>query len=91
MSIRNSLLPICNTVSRMERNEFIKINFTFSEKKVFNLDEKQVIKFYAENGLIYNQQEHFRVILLNLNNPEFLKLILSHISKEHRLLFGMGK
>lgn len=51
-----------------ERTEYLKINLTPSEMKVFELEEKKLSDYFAQNGFVYNRIEHFRIYLLNFFN-----------------------
>ncbi|ADR33990.1 hypothetical protein Sulku_1327 [Sulfuricurvum kujiense DSM 16994] len=62
-----------NTLSA--RTDYLKINFTPSEKKVFTHKEKNVNNFFSANGVSYNQTEYFRVLSLNFDNPDLMALM----------------
>lgn len=67
-----------HTVSRTGDN-FLKIFLNSSELRVIEMEEKKLQALYAEHGLFYNRPEHFRAFLLNLSNPDFVKMIIPEL------------
>lgn len=67
-----------STVSRTG-DHHIKIFLTPSELRVLEMEEKKLQSIYKSKGLFYNRPEHFRAILLNLSNPDFVSSIIPEL------------
>lgn len=70
---------------------FIKVNFTMSQQKVFDLKMKTARKYFMDNGQLLNQPELFRIITMNIDNQDLLKILCELYSSDASPLFGVSK
>lgn len=84
-------IPCKDGYSLSARIDYLKINFTSSEKKVFNHKEKNVNNYFSENSIVYNQSEFFRVLALNFDNPDFMALMSQLYKKDCNKAFKGSK
>lgn len=55
---------------------YLKINFTESQFKVYEHKSKKVNSFFSDNGFVFNEPEFFKVMALNFDNPDFMRVML---------------
>ena len=76
--MRDRSKPYTCQTSNLKSNDefFLKFFLKPSEFKILELKEKKVREFYTKNDDFYNQNDHVKTFLLNIDNDELLALLL---------------
>lgn len=69
---------------KSSRVEYIKIYLKPSELKVLEHKEKRVSEIYKAKDSFYNRPNHFRLFMLNLDNPDLLALLDSFSEEDKK-------
>lgn len=89
----NNITPFGSTTRGFKSSDslsYFKINLSEAQMKVFDLKAKKINSFFSDNGYLYNQPEFFKVLLLNFDNPEFMKVMVNLYSADCSTLFHKG-
>lgn len=73
-----------------DRERYLKISLSESEMKVFDLKMKKISSHFKDKGVLLNQPEFFRIMFSNLDDPDFVNVILSLYQNEIHPMFKVS-
>lgn len=69
--------------------EYLKVPFTPQEMKILDIKLKRVSSFFKENDVLLNVPELLRVLSLNIDDPDFIQVLLKTYKNDASSIWSM--
>ncbi len=90
----HNITPFASASSKIKASDslsYFKINLSESQMKVFDHKTKKVNSYFSDMGYSFNQPEFFKVLLMNFDNVDFMRVMVDLYASDCSTLFHKSK